>query len=175
MSEEQFEKCMRLMIQGDKGALKEIYENYLSYIYSIVYRILENRENAEDVTSEFFIKLWDIGDKYQFGGQHKGWLATIARNMALDYMRKRKHEQLTDEVIEQADYENSRVEQDVIGELTIQNALATLSKEEKEVVNMKVMGDLTFKEIARVLQIPMGTVTWRYQNAIKKLRRWGYE
>lgn len=175
MSEEQFENCMRLIKQGDKGALKEIYENYLAYIYSIIYRVLENKENAEDVTSEFFIKLWDIADKYQFGGLHKGWLATIARNMALDFIRKRKHEQLTDEVMEQADHETSAVEAKVVGELTIQKALDTLNHEEREVVNMKVMGDLTFKQIAQILQLPMGTVTWRYQNAIKKLRRCGYE
>jgi len=175
MSEEQFENCMRLINQGDKSALKEIYENYLAYIYSIVYRVLENKENAEDVTSEFFIKLWDIADKYQFGGLHKGWLATIARNMALDFIRKRKHEQLTDEVIEQADQETSAVETRVVGELTIQKAMDVLNHEEREVVNMKVMGDLTFKQIAQILQLPMGTVTWRYQNAIKKLRRCGYE
>ncbi len=175
MSEEQFENCMCLIKQGDKSGLKEIYENYLAYIYSIIYRVLENKENAEDVTSEFFIKLWDIADKYQFGGLHKGWLATIARNMALDFIRKRKHEQLTDEVMEQADHETSAVEAKVVGELTIRNAMDTLNHEEQEVVNMKVMGDLTFKQIAQILQLPMGTVTWRYQNAIKKLRRCGYE
>ena len=42
-------------------------------------------------------------------------------------------------------------------------------------INMKILGEMTFKEIAEVLNIPMGTVTWRYQNAIKKLRRCGYE
>ena len=46
---------------------------------------------------------------------------------------------------------------------------------EREMVNMKVLGDMTFREIAETLQMPMGTVTWKYQNAIGKLRRCGYE
>ena len=59
MDERQFEKAVARMIQGDKTGLKEIYENYAGYIYRIVYEVLLNKENAEDVTSEFFIRLWD--------------------------------------------------------------------------------------------------------------------
>lgn len=53
MTEQQFEKAVRLMVNGDKAGLREIYENYLGYIYRIVYEILQSKENAEDVTSEF--------------------------------------------------------------------------------------------------------------------------
>ena len=54
-------------------------------------------------------------------------------------------------------------------------ALDRLKPEEREIVDMKVLSEMTFKEISEILQIPMGTVTWRYQAAIKKLRRYGYE
>ena len=50
-----------------------------------------------------------------------------------------------------------------------------LKPSERQVVSLKVLGELTFKEIADIMDIPMGTVTWKYQNAIKKLRRCGYE
>ena len=56
MDERQFEKAVARMVQGDKTGLKEIYENYVGYIYRIVYEVLLNKENAEDVTSEFFFK-----------------------------------------------------------------------------------------------------------------------
>ena len=55
MNEQQFESAVSRMVQGDKSALKEIYEAYIGYIYRIVYEILQNKENAEDVTSDFFI------------------------------------------------------------------------------------------------------------------------
>ena len=59
--------------------------------------------------------------------------------------------------------------------MTVTEALATLSEKERTVVSMKILSDMTFNEISEALQIPMGTVTWRYQEAIKKLRRLGYE
>ena len=58
---------MERMKMGDKNALHEIYEAYIGYIYSIVLQVVGNREDAEDVTSEFFIKLWRLADTYQSG------------------------------------------------------------------------------------------------------------
>ena len=63
----------------------------------------------------------------------------------------------------------------MLGNMTVSQALDTLKPAERQIVSLKVLGEMTFKEIARSMQIPMGTVTWKYQNAIKKLRRCGYE
>lgn len=153
-----------------------------------------DRENSEDVTSEFFIKLWTLADRYQPGNGHKGWMATIARNMAIDYIRAHKREILVDPVPDLVGDEagsstaNSaqaytmqqtaapdRVEDEVLGQITIEEVLKQLNPAEVQIINMKILGDMTFKEIAATLGIPMGTVTWRYQNAMNKLRRCGYE
>ena len=67
------------------------------------------------------------------------------------------------------------MEEEVIGEFTVKEAFSKLKEAEREVVHLKIMGDMTFQEISELLQIPMGTVTWRYREAIKKLRRYGYE
>jgi len=53
--------------------------------------------------------------------------------------------------------------------------LELLKPKEREIIHLKILGELTFQEIADILKIPLGTVTWRYHNAIKKLRRHGYE
>ena len=98
MSEEQFEKCIQAMVQGDKQGLRQVYESYVGYIYTIVYGILGNKEHAEDVTSEFFIRLWEKADYYKSGNGHKGYLAAMARNMAIDYLRKYRREELTSAV-----------------------------------------------------------------------------
>lgn len=189
MNEYQFEKAVARMVQGDKTGLKEIYENYAGYIYRIIYEVLQSKENAEDVTSDFFIRLWDKAEQFKPGSGHKGYLATMARNMAIDFLRKHKREELTalmqdlgtapEEEQEKgglylADMGN-KVEQEVIGGMTVSQALATLKPGERQIVSLKVLGELTFKEIAQSLGIPMGTVTWKYQSAMKKLRRCGYE
>ena len=173
MEEKQFHKCMKKVRAGDKSALREIYEEYIGYIYSVVLQVVMNKEDAEDVTSEFFIKLWKLADNYESRNGHKAWLATIARNMAIDLLRKNKREVLVegfaDSAVESASAED--VEGEVLSDMSLKEALDALKPAEREIVNMKIMGELTFQEIAGILKQPMGTVTWRYQNAIRKLRR----
>ena len=64
VGEELFEKCIKDMANGDKQGLRMVYEAYAGYIYTVVYGILGSRENAEDVTSEFFIRLWERAGQY---------------------------------------------------------------------------------------------------------------
>lgn len=192
VNEREFEEAVARMVQGDKNGLKVIYENYAGYIYRIIYEVLQSRENTEDVTSEFFIRLWDKAEQFKPGSGHKGYLAAMARNLAVDFLRKHKREELTAMMqdlgtepeteenrgtkIKQGRIDNSSsVEQEAVGNMTIEQALAALKPAERQIVSLKVLGELTFKEIAECMDIPMGTVTWKYQNAIKKLRRCGYE
>lgn len=190
MTNQQFEEAVVRMVRGDKSGLRDIYEAYIGYIYRIIFEVLQNKENAEDVTSEFFIKLWDKADAYKPGNGHKAFLTVMARNMAIDFLRKYRKEELTammhdiaiepeDERLTQKQIFSNRVEQsteeEVIEEVSIREALDILKETERQIVSMKVLGDLTFKEIAEIIGIPMGTVTWRYRTAIEKLRRCGYE
>jgi len=174
MNQQEFEACIAQIRNGDREGLRRIYECYMSYIYSVIYGVLMNRENAEDVTSDFFIRIWNSAETYRPGNAHKAWLVTIARNMALDFLRKHKKEVLTDDFAE--DTANSDdVEGEVLGEVGVMEALNCLTEAERQVVSLKVLGEMTFREIADLKGIPIGTITWRYQNAIKKLKRCGYE
>jgi RNA polymerase sigma factor, sigma-70 family len=193
VSEEQFEKCIDAMVQSDKQGLRQVYEAYAGYIYTIVYGILGNKEHAEDVTSEFFIRLWEKADHYKPGNGHKGYLAAMARNMAIDDLRKYRREELTAAVHgtegrgegndgagikggrrKETEDRTVSVEEEVIGNMALKEALEYLKPAERQIVDMKVLGGLTFKEISKLLSMPMGTVTWKYQNSMKKLRRCGY-
>ena len=97
VNDERFAQCMKSIAEGDKTALKEIYEEYLPYLYSVVYGVVQQKEAAEDVTSEVFLRIWKTAEKYRPGNGHKGYLATIARNMAIDELRKHKREVLPDD------------------------------------------------------------------------------
>lgn len=189
MTDAQFEQCIRMIVEGNKDGLKEIYEAYIGYIYSVIWDVLKNKENAEDISADFFIKLWDVAKSYKPGSGHKGWMVRIARNMAIDFIRKRRREDLTD-MMEDASSDSetdsygsniyggdhsSPVEDEVLCDATLQEALALLNDKEREVINLKVLADMTFKDIAEMTNTPMGTITWRYQSALKKLRRCGYE
>lgn len=182
MQEEQFNACIQSILAGDKSGLRQIYDAYLPYIYQIVLGIVGTKENAEDITSEFFIKLWQNAGKYKPGSGHKGYMATIARNMAIDFLRKYKKEQLesftteNDEDAPTTEYDSGvNIENEVIEDISVEEALNSLNEVERIIVDMKVLSEMTFKEISEVLKIPMGTITWRYNEAIKKLRRYGYD
>lgn len=195
VTEQEFEQAVIRIRSGDKDGLKEIYLAYVRFIYAVIYEILQSKENTEDVTSEFFIKLWDVADRYEPGRGHRGYLATIARNMAIDFIRKHRREDSSID-LESRDLAGpgsapakesasgrttasgaagSPVEEEVIGNIALQEALALLKDGERQIINMKILGDMTFQEISDTLHMPMGTVTWKYRNAIGKLRRCGYE
>jgi len=181
MTEAAFDACIAAILNGNKQGLKDIYDAYLDYIYRIIYGIVGRREDAEDITSEFFIKLWQQADRYKSGSGHKGYLATIARNMALDHMRKYKKEVLDsftkeddDDVVNEP-VSSSDTESQVIENIAIKEAISKLNPKEQQIINMKVLSEMTFAEISETLRVPMGTVTWRYREAVKKLRRYGYE
>lgn len=196
MTEAEFEAAVGKIRAGDRDGLKEIYIAYVKFIYAVIYNIVGSKETTEDLTSDVFIKLWDVLDQYQGGHGHKGYLATIARNHAIDYMRKSSREipvsvgaspdSLEDErngreisVFDTGgEYDESpkqTPEETVVSDMSVEQALGLLTPDEREVVQLKVLADMTFKEIAQQLAVPMGTITWRYQAAIKKLRRCGYE
>ncbi len=176
MEDRVFDRCMERIKQGDKEALKEIYVAYAGFLFHFLLGILRNRENAEDVTSEFFIKLWDIADKYVPGTGHRAWLSRIARNMAVDFLRSHKKEIPYDagEQGFEAMAASDEMEE-AVSNLTVKEALDRLKPAEREIVHLKIIGDMTFEEISNILETPMGTVTWRYREAMKKLRRCGYE
>lgn len=181
MTEEQFNSAIKLILSGNKTGLRLIYDAYLPYIYQVILGIVSRKEDAEDITSDFFIKLWQSAGSYKEGNGHKGYLATIARNMALDFLRKQRREVLEsfskdeeDEVPIVEPVSSDNTEEEVTTNIALNEALSTLKEKERVIIDMKVLSDMTFQEIANVLGIPIGTVTWRYQEAIKKLRRCGY-
>ena len=117
-------------------------------------------------------------------------MATIARNLAIDTLRKKRREEPVDFQMRAGSGEEDcteaasralqatdgkSVEEEVVGSLTVKEAFSLLKEPEREVVHLKIMSGMTFQEIADLLGSPMGTVTWRYREAMKKLRRYGYE
>lgn len=175
MNDRQFEEQIDCICRNDKEGLRRIYEDYNPLIYSVAAGILHSREDAEDVTSEFFIRLWNVASTYRKGRGHRAWMITIAHNMTIDYQRKHSREQSVEEIpeIRQTEWENR--ENQLITKISLEQALKTLEQEERQIVNLKIMGELTFREIAAIVGKPLGTVTWRYQTAIGKLKRCGYD
>ena len=190
MTDEEFTLCLDLVLKGDKEGLRKIYEAYIKLIYAVVYNMVGRREDAEDITSEFFIKLIRVAGSFKKGSPHKTWLVTIAKNMSVDFLRKSGREILVDirqddteqsgDVIDKAARSKNAMQkgsEDKDFNVEKKAVLAEDMQKEREIVHMKLLGELRFKDISEVTKQPMGTVTWLYNQGIKKLRRClaGYE
>ena len=179
MTDREFLSAIKKLLKGDKDGLRSIYEAYVKLIYSVVYDTVGSKEDAEDITSDFFIKLIRVADSFKMGSPHKTWLVTITKNMAIDHIRKKSREVL--EIDNTSDDENAprqwedtsrgRLEDTVTMSSDISQAIETLDPREKEIIDLKLVGQFKFKEIAEMTGQPMGTVTWLYNQGIKKLRR----
>ncbi len=156
MTEELFNENISHICRNEKEGLRRIYEDYNPMIYSAVWEILRSHEDAEDVTSEFFIRLWDVAGTYRPGRGHRAWMLTIARNMAVDYLRRRRREEPAEILPEDASVQEA-VDEKVVDALSLEQALSKLQDEERQIVDLKIMGGLTFREIAALLGKPQGT------------------
>lgn len=178
MTESRFEICIQLIRKGEREGLREIYEEYFKLIFSVMQSVVKNREDAEDLTSDFFVKLWDrLADAYKSGNGHRAWLAAAARNMAIDRLRRNSCTETTLNAQEEnggipEPKSGENLEEAVFDSITVSEALAVLSEPERMVLSLKLFSDFTFKEIAKAMRMPQGTVAWRYQGAIKKLQNY---
>ena len=178
MTESSFAENAALITQGDMQGLKAIYEEYGKMIYSSVLRLCRDPHTAEDVTSEFFLRLKNAASVYKEGLGHKKWLLISARNLAVDILRKQSREipsSVTDGEEENHPLsdipDGTDAEETVTSQMNTEKLLGMLSEDKREIVHLKIYCGLTFSEIADVLHIPAGTAAWRYSQGIKKLRK----
>lgn len=154
LTDTEFDFRVELILKNDKNGLREIYQCYGKVIYNIMLDIVKSPQDAEDLTSDFFLKLWDTAGQYRKGTGHKRYLTVMAKNLALDFIRKRRHETPTlddDEAGHKEQQDSMRVDDDVIGKLTFEEALKLLSEGERDILNMRLGMDMTFREISRAV------------------------
>lgn len=106
--------------------------------------------------------------------------------MAIDFLRANKKEILYEgsdddeqdgfeQLLDTQSNRGDTTANEVISDISMKEMLALLKPAEREVIHLKIVGEMTFEEISQMLEQPMGTVTWRYREAIKKLRRCGFD
>ena len=158
-------------------ALDLLYDRYGKLVYSIAFRMLNNVEEAEEMTQETFLRLWQRSEIYQpERGSLSGFLIMLTRSRCLNLLRSRKsHRQKLQRI--QTDFErvpnhNPPLEFVTVEERSqlVREALKQLSPLERELLETAYYGGLSQSEIAKRDGIPLGTVKWRSRQALKKLR-----
>lgn len=164
MSRDELQRKLVALQSGDRVAFEEIYEHLKTPMYTIILRITRDKELSEDILQDVFVKLYLSPP--QFSNNPRAYIFQMARNLAIDSVRKQP--QYTDlEEVENIVYLPT---DDITQKMDIDNAFKTLPLQECQIVSLHVNGELKFKEIADIMKIPLGTVIWKYHKAIKQLR-----
>lgn len=156
-----------LRIDKEKS-FNELYEKYSKLIYNIAFSILKSRENSEDVMQNLFSKIYKLDNEKLPSDNEASWLYSITKNEAINYMKKLKKE-VSIEDIDYVQYDDKDLE-NIIDKDSYEKIMDKLDKTEKEIVSLKIIGNMKFRDIAQLLDMPMGTVQWKYYTALHSLK-----
>ncbi|AZU62596.1 RNA polymerase sigma factor [Neobacillus mesonae] len=151
-----------------RDEFQQLYIDHKKHVFAMALSILRDFELAEDVLQDVYIKLYRHSKDNQLTNA-RAWLIRVTRNTALDLYRKKKRE-LTggdDQYFERLEY----ISEDPVDKIVLSKYLALLDSGERQIVIMKDISGLKHKEIAKIMEIPLGTVLWKYRMALKKLKK----
>ena len=170
-------ELLHAVARGDEAALARLYDAYRVILFGLLVRILNSREEAEDVLQEVFVQVWrrakDFDEKR---GKPFTWLVTLARSRAIDRLRllgarqrlaagAAQDQEQTEEVSD-ALTDAVRAEQQTV----VRRALAELPEEQRHTLMLAYFDGLTQSEIASKLNAPLGTIKTRMRSGMIKLR-----
>ena len=152
--------------------MAQLYDRYSGVVYSVALRVLGDTGAAEDILQEVFMQIWRSPDIFDASrGSLAGWLAVIARNRAIDSLRKRRPEAEITEVI-------VSVEPDLVRDVEwsrtiekIRGALGSMPPPQRSALEMSFFEGLTHSEIAAKTGEPLGTIKTRIRAGLLALRK----
>lgn len=151
----------------NEDEFNKLYEKYKGLVYAISFSILKNKENCEDITQIVFAKIWNMNKENLPKANEASWLYSLTKNETLNFLRKERDAINIDDIYY---ISNDKDLNDVTEKDSYNRIISKLSEKEQEIVSLKVLSGLSFKEIAGILNMPIGTVQWRYYKALHSLK-----
>jgi RNA polymerase sigma-70 factor, ECF subfamily len=178
------EDLMLAFQSGDVSSFEALVRRHQRGVFNFIYRFLGNRELAEEVLQEAFIKVHQAADRYLPNGKFTTWLYTIVRNLCVDTFRRKKIREALS--LDDRGKEDERSLGDSIAseetppdvmssaleiEGVLEMALAKLNEDQREVFLLREKEELKFEEIAEITGVSVNTVKSRMRYALEALRR----
>ena len=170
------EDLISLAGTGDAEAFATLYDRHSRAAYSLAYRMMGEKQAAEDLTQDAFLKVWRSAQSYRAErGSVRTWVLSILHNRAIDQLRSAASRRRTQERVEadapksqpseafSESWRNSQREQ-------VREALSTLPSEQLKILELAYFSGYTHVEISELLGIPLGTVKGRMRLGLKKIR-----
>jgi RNA polymerase sigma-70 factor (ECF subfamily) len=178
---------VRLAQQGREPAFRELVRRYERPVFSLVYRMVRDREVAEDLAQDTFVKVLNHIDRYSPEFKFSSWLFKIANNVAIDHLRRRRLDTVSIDgapdatsaseveasTIQLASEQESPLEELASRELgsAIERAIGALRPQYRACIMLRHVEGRSYEEIAATLDLPLGTVKTYIHRARHELRR----
>lgn len=169
-------------LDGNERAISVLVERYLTDTYNFAFKLVNDKQAAEDITQESFIKAWKNIRGFKQKSSFKTWLFTIARNSAIDWLRKKrdllvsefetkeKENILVNSVADQSPLPDELLAKAENAQF-VQALLSELNPVYRDVLTLRYSSNLTFEKIGKILKKPIHTVKSQHRRAIIALRR----
>ena len=158
-----------IQLQNDKMEyFDEFYNLTKNKVFYMAYSILQDYHLSEDILQDTYIKFLKHKKKVKVDGNILSYLLEISKNLSLNYVKKHKKVVNIDNIV----FKYEEQYQEEFEELKlVKDMKKILNENEFQIIILRIINELTNNEIAQLLNKPLGTVLWTYNNAIKKLRR----
>jgi RNA polymerase sigma-70 factor (ECF subfamily) len=177
-------ECVRRTLRGDDRAFAELVRRYQTGLFNLAYRMVHDRETARDLTQEIFVRVHRVLPKYDAVYPFTSWVYRVGTNLCIDWIRKRKletvsldapisfgqNEGLTREVEDPTQDPGRDVERSQRAAM-IGAALAKLPENHRMMLVLRHQRELSYDEIALILDVPLGTVKARIHRAREAFRK----
>lgn len=168
-------ELIELLKGNDQKAYNYLYDNYSAALYGMIKKMIGDRDEAGDILQEVFVKIWKNIDNYDGSkGRLFTWMINITRNTAIDFLRSGQSQRDKKTISLEAEpdivgkeYSTHTNKEDHLG---LNKVVESLKKEEKDIIDLAYYKGFTQKEIAKALDVPLGTVKTRARNAIIRLK-----
>jgi RNA polymerase sigma factor (sigma-70 family) len=164
------------VLQGDQQVFSELVERYQSFVFTIALRYANQREDAEEIAQDVFVKAYRSLADFRSGSKFSTWLYTITANTSITFLRKRKLEMhsLTDErIFERADIKDPNEENILIQKsraAVINKAIRLLNSEDATIITLFYQGEQSLEEVGQILGITPNNAKVKLHRARQKLK-----
>lgn len=169
MNDTALKKLFARHLAGDRGAFGEIYEEMKRPIYIVLQRTVCDRELAQDLTQDLFVKLYTAPPTSEVSSP-RAWIFRMARNLAIDALRKKKPTPMNSEEEDPLPDPSDRIA-DLEARLDLQRALSHLTPQQRTLLSLRFDADLSFGLIAQILGCSYPAAYRRYKQAIGALKQ----
>jgi len=161
------------VVEGDDTALREVYDQYASFVYGLAARVIGDPRAAEDVSQDVFVAFWERPGAFDpERGSLRTWLGTLTHRRSVDYVRReearrRRSEREASRAVPAPDVEEMATA--LLAAERVRAALDVLPAEQRRAIQLAYFGGKTYREVAEILGIPEGTAKSRLRLALRRI------